>query len=197
LQVYAVADGYAWSGGTENSSSASSTADYLRVGVRTASGDYRTLIKFDLSSIPTVDWNEGYLSWSKAENYNSFSYDAVTDIAGSGAGYKAWDVTSLVQNWVDGTYNNYGVLLRAPTQSGSSIYRGFRSKEYGSNIPKLEVTYIQNPNQPPDPPTLVSPQGGAIDVSLTPTFKWNSVADADYYGLYISKPPLRSNQFGL
>ena len=174
---YAVADGYAWSGGTENPSGAISTGDKLRVGFSTASGNYRTLIKFDLSSIPagatitsadlklyyyayagtvgdpldisvyrtTVDWNEGYLSWSNAENYNSFSYDTVTIIVGSGADYKTWDITALVQNWVDGTYSNYGVLLRAPTQSGSSIYRTFRSKEYGSNVPKLEVTYSEIP----------------------------------------------------
>ena len=223
--LYAVADGYAWSGGTENPSGASSTADYLRVGFKTASGNYRTLIKFDLSSIPTgatitsadlklyyhayggaagypldisvyrttVDWNEGYLSWSKAENYNSFSYDTATIIAGGGAGYKTWDITSLVQNWVDGTYSNYGILLRAPTQSGSTIYRQFRSKEYGSNVPKLVVTYTEIPDQPPDPPTPLSPgsstePGPEVD-TLTPTLEWASVSNADYYALAISEYP--------
>ncbi len=171
--IYAAADGYAWSGGTSNPSGGNSGVDYLRVGFSTASGNYRTLLKFDLSSIPAgaiitsadlnlyyyaaggtdgdpldisvyqtaVDWSEGSLTWSKAENYYVPSYDTVTIIKGSGAGYKAWDIASLVQNWVDGTYDNYGVLLRAPTQSGSSIYRTFHSKEYGSNAPKLEVTY--------------------------------------------------------
>ncbi|MGB2842341.1 MAG: DNRLRE domain-containing protein, partial [Halobacteriota archaeon] len=216
--LYAIADGYAWSGGTENPSGASSTADELRVGFRTTAGNYRTLIKFDLSSIPagatitsadlklyyhlysgtagdpldisvyrtTVDWNEGYLSWSKAENYNSFSYDTVTIIAGSGANYKAWDITALVQNWIDGTYSNYGVLLRAPTQSGSSIYRQFRSKEYGSNVPKLEVTFTTEQELLPAP-TLISPYNGETGVSTTPYFDWSSVSGATHYWLMVAE----------
>ena len=215
---YAVADGYAWSGGTESSSGAISTSDKLRVGFSTAYGNYRTLIKFDMSSIPagatitsadlklyyyayvgtvgdpldisvyrtTVDWDEGHLSWSKAENYNSFSYDTVTIIVGSGAGYKTWDITALVQNWVDGTYSNYGVLLRAPTQSGSSIYRTFRSKEYGSNVPKLEVTYTTEQELLPAP-TLISPYNGETDVSTTPYFDWSSVSGATHYWLMVAE----------
>jgi len=189
--LYAVSDGYAWSGGTSNPSRGYSAGDYLRVGFSTGSGNYRTLLKFDVSSIPagatiasadlnlyyyaaagidgdpldisvyrtTVDWTEGSLTWSKAQNYASPPYDTVTIIKGSGAGYKAWDITSLVQNWVDGTYNNYGVLLRAPTQSGSSIYRTFRSKEYGSYAPELEVTYIAPPAIKLDLPRISDTSG--------------------------------------
>ena len=219
--LYAVADGYAWSGGTEVSSGADSTVEKLRTGFRTAAGNYRTLIKFDLSSIPagaiitnanlklyyyayssgsegdpldisvyrtTADWYEGGLSWSKAENYHSYSYDTVTIIAGTSAGYKTWDITSLVQSWVDGTYNNYGVLLRAPTQSGSSNFRCFRSREYGSNPPKLEVTYTIG--QAPSPPEPISP-GEPLGSSHTPispdsiTFRWNKNNVGATYLLYV------------
>ena len=44
-------------------------------------------------------------------------------------------------------------------------------------------------SQPPDPPTPVSPGSGSYPgptiTTLTPWFNWNSVPDADYYGLYI------------
>jgi len=41
----------------------------------------------------------------------------------------------------------------------------------------------------PAPPTLVSPSNNSTVNTATPTFKWNSVANADYYALFISKPP--------
>ena len=44
-------------------------------------------------------------------------------------------------------------------------------------------------SQPPSPPNLISPPNGDTDVPLTPTFRWGSVSNADYYGLYISEPP--------
>jgi parallel beta-helix repeat protein len=44
-------------------------------------------------------------------------------------------------------------------------------------------------SQPPDSPTLASPGSGSYPgptiTTLTPWFNWNSVPDADYYGLYI------------
>ena len=51
----------------------------------------------------------------------------------------------------------------------------------------MTVTPLSLPAPPA--PTQVSPANGETDVSLTPTFKWNSVPGADYYGLYISEPP--------
>ncbi len=42
---------------------------------------------------------------------------------------------------------------------------------------------------PPAPPTHISPPDGSTVSTLTPTFTWSSVPDADGYGLYISEPP--------
>ena len=57
---------------------------------------------------------------------------------------------------------------------------------------QVEVTPIPLP----DPPTLVSPgtasPPGEIIDTLTPTFQWESVSNADYYGLYISEYPYGS-----
>jgi hypothetical protein len=50
--------------------------------------------------------------------------------------------------------------------------------------------------QPPSAPTLISPgtssEPGEEINTLTPTFRWNSVSNADSYGLYISKYPYGS-----
>ena len=39
------------------------------------------------------------------------------------------------------------------------------------------------------PPTLVSPLNNSTVTTETPIFRWNKVPNADYYFLYISKPP--------
>ena len=39
--------------------------------------------------------------------------------------------------------------------------------------------------QPPPPPTLISPENGSIVRTLTPTFEWEEISDADLYELSI------------
>ena len=45
----------------------------------------------------------------------------------------------------------------------------------------------------PDAPTLISPADGATDVSLTPTFTWSAVANADSYTLQVATDAAFSN----
>jgi len=61
-----------------------------------------------------------------------------------------WNIQDLVQNWVDGTYANHGMLIRTHTGSVSISYR---SSEYSDTAkrPKLIIKYFPAPggNQPP------------------------------------------------
>ncbi|MBL8451170.1 MAG: DNRLRE domain-containing protein, partial [Zoogloea sp.] len=57
-----------------------------------------------------------------------------------GTQWMEWNLTSLVQGWVDGRYPNYGVMLR-PTSN-------FSTEEYvsaegdGAQVPKLAIKYV-------------------------------------------------------
>lgn len=167
--LIASADGFMWSG---NGSGGNSTVDYLRIGYSTTSGANRSVIKFDLSSIPsnaiisdadlsvyydtaygsnstrsveahriTSSWVEGSLSWNN--NYSSYVEDTST-VGGPVKEWQSWDIDDLVGEWVDGTYPNYGVLLRSVNESGSSTnLLQFWSKDYlAVNFrPILEVDY--------------------------------------------------------
>ena len=55
----------------------------------------------------------------------------------------AFDVTTLVQEWVDGTYPNSGFLLKKATETGASTGLGIWSSDYGTAAqrPKLVVEY--------------------------------------------------------
>ena len=131
-----------------------------------------TLIRFDLSSVPsgaminsanlnlhyylfgdsdpvgrplqahriTASWSEDTVTWN-----NQPGYDA-TPVASTPApasyGWIQWDVRGDAQDFINGTYSNYGwkVMDFAPTNN-SMIY--FRSKEYADSnyAPYLEVEY--------------------------------------------------------
>ena len=74
----------------------------------------------------------------------------------SAAGSYQFDVTDLAAEWLEGTYDNEGFLLKSYVTSG---YRGFYSHEYALGEttyrrPALALTYI------PEPATIVLLAGG-------------------------------------
>lgn len=104
----------------------------------------RSLIKFDLASLPanqtittatlriylvtswdfpntyrtittyrvTSNWAENSITWNNAPGYGT-PYGSKS-IAHSAWGWYEFDVTNLVKSWVNGTYPNYGIMLRGP-----------------------------------------------------------------------------------
>jgi len=132
----------------------------------------RAFIKFDLSSIPsgsviisatlklyvstlnypsdgqvelhrvTSDWSESGATWNNQPSYDSAitASKACSEI--SDDSWVEFDVTSDVQAWVNGTYDNYGWAILRPGVSSSTAYIGFDSRE-GTNKPQLIVEYVE------------------------------------------------------
>ncbi|HEY4691574.1 MAG TPA: DNRLRE domain-containing protein [Anaerolineae bacterium] len=105
-----------------------------------ASWDYpsrsRTITAYRISS----NWAESTVTWNTqpgiAEAYGSAA------IVSGAFGWYSFDVTNLVRAWKNGTYSDYGVMLRGPEQSGSdSSWRSFSTRE-GGYTPKINITYI-------------------------------------------------------
>jgi len=145
------------------------TATTLYVGSQSTSATGRALFRFDLSVIPTgatllnadfqaalvqtssspatldvelkridTSWQEDEVTWS-----TSLSYTGANNVTGVGTalGYYSWEVTSLVQTWVNGATNN-GLALMSKNESTLG-WRGFASRESVSppSPPRLVVTY--------------------------------------------------------
>jgi hypothetical protein len=131
----------------------------------TGGSDHRTLIQFELTAIPSTcttvtnatlriyqkddydqnievfrivqPWSESTVTWDTAPNYSlvvranfpgSVAVPTIRDI----------DVTTLVQEWVSGTYINYGFLLKSNTGSGDIQ---FASRDSSNPHPELVVVY--------------------------------------------------------
>jgi len=74
---------------------------------------------------------------AQAGNVNSLDLDL---------GNKEWDVTGMVQDWVNDANLNYGLMLNSDSVAASNSYRNFASSEAidATQRPRLEVTFTSN-----------------------------------------------------
>ncbi len=131
----------------------------------------RTLVMFDLSAIPensvinsatlelyassapttgltlnvhriTGTWTESGVTWTNQPAYNSTVDSSLA--GGTAAGWKIWNIASVVQGWVDGTNVNYGLIVKGSVENDkTSLTYTFSSKENGTsgNRPSLRINY--------------------------------------------------------
>ena len=87
----------------------------------------------------TASWQEMAVTWTNQPAHNSTAY-AKTFVLG--ARWYEWDVKTLVQEWVNRTYPNYGFKLIRDNESGD-LWPMFVSSDYrtGTNHPQLLVYY--------------------------------------------------------
>jgi len=159
----------------------------------------RALIHFDLSSIPSgativsaklklytkahsghnrthnihkikASWTENTVTWNNQPDIVSTPTDSTS--IGTAVGWKEWDVTTDVQAFVDGTYPNYGWLIKDEIESASSVKgANYYSKEYTDDPtkrPYLEVTYTEAPVPQPRPFTPFMIDGYVYDAAGSP-----------------------------
>jgi hypothetical protein len=145
----------------------------------------RCLIKFDISSLPSgstinnaklyvylvgswdypgqtrtyttyriaSNWSESTITWNNAPSYAQ-AYGS-TGVTHEAWGWYSFDVTNLVRAWYNGTYPNYGIMLRGPEWSGSdSSWKAFSTEESGAP-PYLVVDYDYIPPTLGASPTLL------------------------------------------
>ena len=103
------------------------------------------------TTTPAQNWTETGASWDKYTGSSSWTVSgansdifatpyATTSVSANGS--YSWTVTSLVNDWVNNSIANNGIMLRAnPEQSGNQPLFDFNSKQAASNQPVLVITY--------------------------------------------------------
>ncbi|MBI2044819.1 DNRLRE domain-containing protein, partial [Candidatus Pacearchaeota archaeon] len=88
----------------------------------------------------TQTWGESSVTWNTRPSRDSFLYDQKT--ISSSATSVIFNITNLVQEWVNGTYTNYGLFISYPG-SGSSFVVSLNSSDTGDSTtrPKLVIDY--------------------------------------------------------
>ena len=69
------------------------------------------------------------------------AYD--TEAINKTLGYKVWDITAMVREWIAGPASNYGLLVNSDATKGADRYRTFASMEHPTAglRPYLSITY--------------------------------------------------------
>lgn len=132
----------------------------------------RAYIEFDLSSVPenarvtdtdlilyhsstsgttdfyvgaykvTESWEESTITYSSQPSYSSEA-EYSTNVTAGNTEWENWDIDALVQSWLDGTFTNNGVVLKATDESSLDTIAIFRPSDYSNSTyrPKLVIDY--------------------------------------------------------
>ncbi len=90
----------------------------------------------------TASWVETTVTWNNQPAHHATAYD-VTMISGAVGGPYTWDVKTLVQEWANGTYTNYGLIVKRVDMLRQTPWPYFRSSDNtsASYRPRLTVDY--------------------------------------------------------
>jgi hypothetical protein len=90
----------------------------------------------------TSPWEELVVTWNNFGNSYSPTIEATFNA--SAVGWSSVDVTSLVGNWLDGTYPNYGLLLDQVNRVWPRTAIDTREYDFGAEASYLEICYSLN-----------------------------------------------------
>jgi hypothetical protein len=101
-------------------------------------------VSFDIYRI-TSPWNEASVIYPTRPSLDATLYSTLAIADPNVAVWREWDVTSLVQEWVNGASTNYGLaILRNPDEEPWPF---FRSKDFegSEGFPELVVALVPEP----------------------------------------------------
>lgn len=155
---------------------------YIRFNLPTSvpsngiSSSYMKLKKHDCGYDPelkayrvTGSWTSNAITWNNKPSYTTTNASA-TAVELSNDWYRFY-VTDIVKKWYDGTYQNYGFMVRNATESGTGYWSTFYSSDADDSYkPELWIVYSE-------PTYTVSYYGNGSTGGSAPTSQ-SSVAGA-------------------
>ena len=124
----------------------------------------------------TGSWDLSKIKYNNQPSFNSTAI-ATSKLKG-GTNTHTLNVTSLVQGWAKGSYKNYGILLKATSESSSSAtFCEFFGGRYGtaSKRPKLTVYYTVPSRPVPTKPTVSVNRTAIQRGTANITVKWEGI----------------------
>jgi hypothetical protein len=90
----------------------------------------------------TAAWEESTVTWNNRPDHVATPYDTI-QVSGAVGGPYTWDAQELVQEWLAGTYVDYGLLLKRVDIHYPSNWPYFCSSDHAnaSYRPRLTVDY--------------------------------------------------------
>jgi hypothetical protein len=89
----------------------------------------------------TSSWAESTVTWNTQPTFDPVAVASLTIGDTSSGLYRSWDITALVQGWVSGTYQNYGMWIEEVPIQGSGTAFFESSDGQADRRPILDITY--------------------------------------------------------
>ncbi len=156
----------------------------IQVYLESATGSSNITITAYRIASPWTDtgasWNNRTATslWTTAGgNYDISPIDSQTFLNSSGHYYN-FTITNLARNWLNGTYNNYGIILTAPTATAGNFSQ-ISSSDSTTAIQRPVITINHVPNAHPSitaistDTTLTNPKEAGTPVTFT--INWSDI----------------------
>jgi len=151
-------------------------------------------------TINGTTWNERWYgtNWdTTGGDYNGIAYSNVSIDTTINA-WKSWDITALVQGWVNGSWTNNGLILLPEGSSVNNEKQFASSDNTNSSIwPKLTINYTTIDTSPPVI-SLVAPANDYTETNtLNVTFTYNVTSDLNITNctFYLIEPDGYVNEY--
>lgn len=116
--------------------------------------DNRTIGVYRVKMYDSNDWVESEVTWANKSSTNlwltvggDYAAEAIDSLVIENAtgNYYNFTITDLISDWLDGTYDNYGIILRAPSAQNGQ-YTSFASSDHGTEAyrPSLVIEHSTN-----------------------------------------------------
>jgi hypothetical protein len=154
--------------------------------------------------VASCTWNtyDGVNSWTGGSNGGTQDLAAPesTAVVDKTVGYKSWNITQMVQQWVNKPSINFGLMLNSDSSAASDSNRYFSSSDDSNHDqrPKLTITYAP-PAADTTPPVISNVQASSItDTTAVITWTTDEVSDTlVQYGTSSGSYPLSRNSTNL
>ena len=120
-----------------------------------------------------ANWNESASGTNWTSAGGDFNATAVANLNTNSTGQHSWNLTTLVQAWVDGTKTNNGVLVASPDGGGNRTAT-YDSSE-GTTAPRLVISYTVPANTAP----TITSNGGGNTASISVAETISAVTDVN------------------
>ncbi len=186
-----------WTGGKTGTNT---MRTYIKFALPTSIGNYVTRatlrIKKNLEAAPgirayrvTSSWSSNTVTWNNKPGYTTSGCTSTCSLD-SGSWYKI-DATTMVRNWITGTYSNYGFVLKEPSETNSSQKtRWYSSDAPSPNKPELVINYVNEYESRPYQPTItqgVNCMGYALEYDEFINRTALGITESDMYGMTTSQ----------
>lgn len=90
------------------------------------------------------DWSSGTITWANKPGYSVYNSSTEAVPYRAGSTWFKMDATTIVQNWLNGSYNNYGFVIKDTVESLMNHWTTLYSSDADSpHKPELHIVYVQ------------------------------------------------------